>query len=305
MSESPIRAVCILGATATGKTRLAALVADRAEGEVVSVDSRQLYRRMDIGTGKDLHEYEVDGRRVPVQLIDIVDPGIEYNVFRFKQACIAAIRAIRGRGRLPILCGGSGLYLSAVLQDYRMPAAPPRPERRAQLRATSTEALIEQLRTHGPLHNTTDIRDRRRLIRAIEIAEADPTSGAPSIALDALVFGIRRERAELRRRITQRLEERLEQGMLEEVRGLLEDGVPAEQLIGYGLEYRYLTEQILGRLTPQQMFDGLNTAIHRFAKRQESWFRRMERQGVTIEWLEGSAPPEFNADRILERLRDR
>jgi len=302
VAESPVPLTCILGPTATGKTRLAARVAAAANGEVISADSRQVYRYMDIGTGKDLAEYEVDGHKVPSHLIDIVDPGYEYNVFEFKRDCVAAIREIHSRGALPILCGGTGLYLSAVLQDYQLLSAPPDPARHATLAAAPTAQLIQELRSHGPLHNTSDVLDRKRLIRAIEVAEADPAALAPSVALDSRIFGLRLERRELRERISRRLTHRLEHGLLEEIRDLLGRGLTHDQLIFYGLEYRYAAEHLRGDISHGQMFDGLNAAIHQFAKRQETWFRRMERQGVEIRWLDGRDSLEVNAQRMLESM---
>jgi len=299
MVETPIPLICILGPTAGGKTRLAAHLAAVANGEVISADSRQVYRGMDVGTGKDLEEYFVDGCNIRIHLIDIVDPGYEYNVYEFKRDCVAAIREIRSRDRLPVLCGGTGLYLNAILQDYQLLAAPPDPTRRAELEATPTERLIAELQSHGPLHNTSDIEDRKRLIRAIEIAEADPAARAPSIALDSHVFGVRWERGDLRERITERLAFRLEHGLLEEVRALLDRGLTHEQLIFYGLEYRYVTEHLRGDITRERMFDMLNAAIHQFAKRQDTWFRRMERQGIKIRWLDGRDSPEVNAKRAI------
>ena len=301
MTETPIPLICILGPTATGKTRLAAHLAAIANGEVISADSRQVYRQMDLGTGKDLQDYVVGGRTVRSHLVDIVDPGCEYNVYEFKRDCVTAIREIHSRGRLPVLCGGTGLYLSAVLQDYQLLSAPPDPTRRAELQATPTEQLLTELRCYGPLHNTSDVRDRERLIRAIEIAEADPSVRAPSIALDARVIGLRWERRELRKRITQRLADRIEQGLLDEVRGLLARGMTHDQLIFYGLEYRYVTEHLRGDITRRQMFDALSTAIHQFAKRQDTWFRRMERQGIDIRWLDGRASPEVNAKKGMDQ----
>ncbi len=301
MAESPIPLICILGPTAAGKTRLAAHVAAAANGEVVSADSRQVYRHMDIGTGKDREDYTVNDRTVPNHLIDIADPGYEYNLFEFKRDCIAAIREIHSRGRLPVLCGGTGLYLSAVLQDYQLLSAPPDPTRHAELEAIPTEQLIAELRSHGPLHNTSDVQDRKRLIRAIEIAEADPSARAPSIALDSRVFGVRWERRELRERITRRLAYRLDHGLIEEVETLLGRGLTHDQLIFYGLEYRYVTEHLRGDITRKQMFSQLEAAIHQFAKRQDTWFRRMERQGVEIRWLDGRDSPEANAEKALEK----
>ena len=299
MTETPIPLICILGPTASGKTRLAAHVAAAAGGEVISADSRQVYRHMDVGTGKDLEEYRVAGHNIRIHLIDIVDAGYEYNVYEFKRDSVAAIREIRSRERLPVLCGGTGLYLSAVLQDYQLLSAPPDPARRAVLEASSTERLIAELRAHGPLHNTSDVQDRKRLIRAIEIAEADPAARAPSIALDARVFGLRWDRRELRERITQRLAQRLDHGLLDEVRALLDCGLTHDQLIFYGLEYRYVTEYLRGDITRERMFDALNAAIHQFAKRQDTWFRRMERQDIEIHWLDGRTDPEVNAKTVL------
>lgn len=295
MTRTPIPLICILGPTAAGKTRLAAHVAVATNGEVISADSRQVYRHMDVGTGKDLEDYVVEGRTVRAHLIDIVDPGYEYNVYEFKRDCVAAIRDIRSRDRLPILCGGTGLYLSAILQDYQLLSAPPDPTRRAELEATPTQQLIGELRSYGPLHNTSDVRDRNRLIRAIEIAEADPSTRAPSIALDSLVFGLRWSRRTLRERITLRLRDRLEHGLLDEVRALLERGLTHDQLIFYGLEYRYVTEHLRGDIPYETMFDALNAAIHQLAKRQDTWFRRMERQGVAIHWLDAEDFPEVKA----------
>jgi len=260
---------------------------------------------MDVGTGKDLEDYVIRGQTVRTHLIDIVDPGYEYNVFEFKRDCVAAIREIHSRQRLPVLCGGTGLYLSAVLEDYQLLAAPPDPARRVELEATPTDQLIAALRLHGPLHNTSDIEDRDRLIRAVEIAEADPAVRAPSIALDSHVFGLRWERRELRQRITRRLEYRLEHGLLDEVRALLDQGLTHDQLIFYGLEYRYVTEHLRGDITRGEMFDALNTAIHKFAKRQETWFRRMERQGRDIHWLDGRDSPEINATTITDLFLSR
>ena len=302
MPESKIPLVCILGPTAAGKTRLAAFVAAAANGEIISADSRQVYRKMDIGTGKDMEDYTIGGDTVPSHLIDIVDPGYEYNVFEFKRDCVKAIRDIDSRDRLPILCGGTGLYLSAVLQDYQLLAAPPSPTRHAELEATPTEQLIAELESYGPLHNTSDIEDRKRLIRAIEIAEADPSALAPSVSMDSHIFGVRFERPTLRERITKRLAHRLDHGLIEEVRTLLESGLTHDQLIFYGLEYRYVTEYLRGDISREQMFESLNVAIHQFAKRQDTWFRRMERQGVKITWLDGRETPEVNARRLVGML---
>ncbi len=304
MSEKPIPLICILGPTASGKTRLAASVAGLVDGEVVSADSRQVYRHMDLGTGKDLGEYLVSGRRIPVHLVDIVDPGYEYNLFEFKRDGVAAIQDIHSRNRFPILCGGTGLYLNALLQDYQLLAVPPNPNRQAELKEKSTEELVAELKTHGPLHNQTDILNRKRLIRAIEIAEAPPASVSPSISLNSCVYGLRWDRSVLRARITKRLQERLESGMIEEVQRLLERGLTPEQLIFYGLEYRFITEYLRGDYSQKEMFLQLNTAIHHFAKRQDTWFRKMEREGVAIHWLDGQESPETNAKIILSQCME-
>lgn len=281
----------ILGPTASGKTRLGVGAARALNGEIVSADSRQVYRGMDIGTGKDLAEYE----EIPHHLIDIVDPGYEFNVFEFQRRFFEAFADIGGRGRLPVLVGGTGLYLDAVLKGYRMVAVPENPELRRQLAALSDDRLATRLALLRPQqHNTTDTLDRERLLRAIEIAEGELAAAArlpPLPELRPLVFGVRWDRAVLRRRITARLKERLEQGMIEEVERLRRQGVPYETLEFYGLEYRFLAQFLQGELTRNDMFQKLNSAIHQFAKRQETWFRRMERQGTDIHWLDGAGDP--------------
>lgn len=298
MTDIPIKLVCILGPTAAGKTRLAAFLAAAISGEVISVDSRQVYRYMDIGTGKDLADYVVDGQEVPYHLIDIVDPGYEYNVYEFKRDCVAAIRDIDSRGKVPVLCGGTGLYLSAVLQDYELRPAPPDPRRHDELESMTTDLLVAELSSRVPLHNTTDICDRERLIRAIEIAEAAPEARSPSVPITSLVYGMRWEPALLRERIARRLSERLEEGLIEEVRSLLSRGLAPERLERYGLEYRYVTEFICGEIDLETMTASLTRAIQKFAKRQRTWFRRMERQGVSVRWLEGHMPVEQHVNEI-------
>lgn len=295
MDEKPTPLICILGATAAGKTRLAVRIAANGGGEVISADSRQVYRHMDIGTGKDKEDYNLNGTTIPAHLIDIVEPGYEYNLYEFKRDCVQVIRDVSRRGRLPVLCGGTGMYLSAILEDYQLVSAPPDPKRRARLQKMPDHDLQTMLRSHGPLHNTSDLLDRRRLIRAIEVAEADPASRAPSIRLDARIFGLRWERTVLRHRITRRLRERLDNGLIEEVQSLLAMGLSHDQLIFYGLEYREISRYLRHELTWDEMFACLNAAIHQFAKRQETWFRRMERKGLRIEWLDGQNPPQVNA----------
>jgi tRNA dimethylallyltransferase len=281
----------ILGPTASGKTRLGVQAARELGGEIVSADSRQVYRGMDLGTGKDLAEYE----EVPYHLIDIVDPGYEFSVFEFQRRFFEAFADIRERGRLPILVGGTGLYLDAVLKGYRLVEVPENPGLRRQLAELDQDALARRLLELRPgLHNTTDLTDRERLTRAIEIAEGEAAAGAglpPLPSLRPLVFGIRWERQTLRRRITARLRERLDQGLIEEVARLHEEGVPWATLEFYGLEYRFLARHLQGKLNRNDMFQKLNSAIHDFAKRQETWFRRMERQGTEIRWVEGVGEP--------------
>ena len=302
MTEKSIPLVCILGPTAAGKTRLAVCLAAAFPGEVISADSRQVYRYMDLGTGKDLSDYVVDGKTIPYHLIDIADPGYEYNLYEYKTDCVAAIRDVHSRGLMPVLCGGTGLYLSAILQDYELRSAPPDTGRRAELESMSTDRLDAELRSHVELHNTTDTSDRRRLIRAIEIAEAAPDGHVPSVSTDAHVFGMQWEREVLLERISRRLAQRLDQGLIDEVRSLLARGLTPEQLTFYGLEYRYVTEYVCGETSRERMFELLNRAIGKFAKRQRTWFRRMQRQGVSIHWLDGRLPPEQHVRQILGRL---
>ena len=281
----------VLGPTASGKTGLAVRLARRIGGEIISADSRQVYRGMDLGTGKDLAQYG-GADPVPFHLIDICDPAEEFNVFAFQALFYRAISGIRARGRTPLLAGGTGLYLDAVLRGYRMAAVPENPELRAGLAAESMASLRQRYRSCCPdAHNTTDLLERSRLIRAIEIAEfseAHPPALVTPVAISPLIIGIRCERHELRRRITCRLQSRLEGGMIEEVRGLHDRGIAWERLDSFGLEYRYISLYLQGKMTREEMFATLNTRIHQFAKRQETWFRRMEKAGVPIHWIEGA-----------------
>jgi tRNA dimethylallyltransferase len=289
----------LLGATASGKTRLGVELARRLRGEILSADSRQVYRGMDLGTGKDLSEYG----EIPHHLIDIVDPGYEFNVFEFQQRAFAAIEAIRGRGKLPLLVGGTGLYLDAVLRGYRLVAVPENPRLRAELAALDMAALAERLQRLRPeLHNSTDLTDRDRLLRAIEIASGEAEAAAllpPAPEIRPLVLGLHWPREILRRRITVRLKERLEQGMIEEVARLHAGGVPWATLEFYGLEYRFIAQHLQGALNRNDMTQKLGSAIHQFAKRQETWFRRMEKQGVRIHWLEAEGEPLGEAMRVI------
>ncbi len=290
----------ILGPTASGKTRMGVDVARAARGEIISADSRQVYRSMDIGTGKDLIEYE----KIPYHLIDIVDPGGKFSVFDFQRCFSAVFTEILERDRLPILVGGTGLYLDSVLRGYQMPEVPPNPSLRRELEPVNLGELAERLKSiNSRLHNNTDLLDRERLIRAIEIAEfgrGKEESDYLLPRLAPLVFGVRWPREALRERITQRLRKRLKEGMIDEVKRLINSGVSFETLDFYGLEYRYVSRFLQGRLNRNDMFQKLNSAIHHFAKKQETWFRRMERQGIEIHWVEGSKNPSIM---ILDSLR--
>lgn len=290
----------ILGPTASGKTKVGVEVARALEGEIISADSRQVYRGMDIATGKDLGEYG----SIPYHLIDIVDPGYEFNVFEFQRHFLEAFTGIQARGRLPIVVGGTGMYLDAVLRGYRLLEVPENPALRLELAALSLEKLAGRLKGANPkLHNTTDLLDRERLMRAIEIAEFsggrnNPPKPFPEIR--PIVFGIRFERTVLWQRITQRLRERLNRGMIEEVKELLKKGVSFDTLEFYGLEYRFVAKFLKGELNKNDMFQKLNSAIHQFAKRQETWFRRMERQGILIHWVDGNTDPVAT---ILQKIK--
>jgi tRNA dimethylallyltransferase len=290
----------LLGATASGKTQVGVRIARALNGEIISADSRQVYRGMDLGTGKDLKEYG----EVPYHLIDIVDPGYEFSVFEFQHRFVSAFLDIQGRGKLPILVGGTGLYLEAVLKGYRLVEVPPNPELRSELEPLSLEELADHLKAiHPSLHNTTDLRHRERIIRAIEIAQfnADPMKQPFLPDLSPIVFGIRWPREVLCQRITRRLRERINQGMMEEIKRLHKAGVSFEKMEFYGLEYRYGAMYLRGLITRNDLFQKLNSAIHQFAKRQETWFRRMERRGARIHWVPGDKDP---AGKILEMLKN-
>ncbi|HIJ96654.1 MAG TPA: tRNA (adenosine(37)-N6)-dimethylallyltransferase MiaA [Desulfuromonadales bacterium] len=294
----PFTLITILGATASGKTRLAVGLAQEVAGEIISADSRQVFRGMDIGSGKDLHEYG----EVPYHLIDILDAGEEFSVFAFQQHFLDALTDISSRGKMPILCGGSGMYLDAALRGYRMVAAPANSELRAELASLNDGQLADTLHNLRPLqHNNTDLTDRQRTIRAIEIAHAESHSRSTEQSFPTirhLVIGIRWERSELRRRITARLKQRLENGLVEEVFRLHDGGIPWQRLDYYGLEYRFVGAFLRGEMTYNNLFQRLNSAIHDLAKRQGNWFRRMERHGITIHWLDGDSDPLADA-RIL------
>ena len=291
----------ILGPTASGKTSLAVKLARQLDGEVISADSRQVYRGLDIGSGKDLEEYE----EIPYHLIDIVDPGYEYSVFNFQQDFYNAFEVINKNHKLPILAGGSALYVDSVLNGYRMIAAPENLVLRKKLAEKSHQQLIEQLLELKPKqHNTTDLKDSERLIRAIEIALAEQSANATLPALPKLhpkIIGIKWQREITRQRITLRLQQRLENGMLDEVQTLFDGGVSWKTLEFYGLEYRLIAQHLQKQLSFNDMYQKLNSAIHQFAKKQDTWLRRLEKQGHVIEWVDGQANIYESAINILKK----
>lgn len=298
--------ITILGPTASGKTSLAAALARRMDTEIISADSRQVYRRMDLGTGKDLDDYVVGGKRIPCHLIDIVEPGYKYNVFEYQRDFLAAYEDVRSRGMLPILCGGTGMYLESVLKGYRLLPVPENPELRRRLAEKSLEELTGILATYKKLHNSTDVDTVKRAIRAIEIEEYYRQHQVEERAfpdIRSLVVGVGIGREQRREKITRRLKQRLDEGMVDEVKALLADGISPEDLIYYGLEYKYLTLYAIGQLTYEEMFAQLEIAIHQFAKRQMTWFRGMERRGFTIHWIDAALPLEEKLEQIENLLK--
>ena len=301
------RMITILGPTASGKTDLAAHLATCLGAEIISADSRQVYRGMDIGTGKDLADYTVDGHKVPYHLIDICEPGTKYNLFRYQQDFLDCYEDIRGRGVLPVLCGGTGLYIEAVLKGYSLSPVPQNPELRRALDGKPLEELTAMLielkaKNGSVMHNKTDVDSCQRAIRAIEIETYNltkPTEERQCPPIDSLIIGVDIDREARRRKVTSRLKARLEEGMLDEVDGLLKRGIPAEDLIYYGLEYKFVTEHLIGRLSYDEMFRQLEIAIHQFAKRQMTWFRGMERRGFTIHWVNAAQKMEDKVEKIL------
>lgn len=299
--------ITILGPTASGKTPLAAALAYDLQTEIISADSRQIYRGMDLGTGKDLADYTVNGTVIPYHLIDIAEPGYKYNVFEFQRDFLVAYQAISEKGMCPILCGGTGMYIESVLKGYRLLPVPENPELRASLSDKSLEELTRILSGYKKLHNSTDVDTVKRAIRAIEIEEYyrnTPIEERDFPFLKSLIIGLQIDRELRREKITRRLRQRLDEGMVEEVKNLLLQGVSAESLIYYGLEYKYLTLYVTGQLSYEEMFGELETAIHQFAKRQMTWFRGMERRGMQIHWLEATLPTDEKVKRIKELLNE-
>lgn len=298
--------ITILGPTASGKTSLAAALVARLKTEIISGDSRQVYRRMDLGTGKDLSDYVVDGYKVSYHLIDIVEPGYKYNVFEYQRDFLVAYEDIKARGLLPILCGGTGMYLESILKGYRLLPVPENKELRESLASKSLEELTDILSRYKKLHNSTDVDTVKRAIRAIEIEEYYLTQDINARSfpeIHSLIIGVDIDRDLRRQKITNRLKKRLQEGMVDEVKALLKEGINPDDLIYYGLEYKYLTLYAVGKLSYDEMFSQLEIAIHQFAKRQMTWFRGMERRGFQIHWIDAEAPLNENVERIIDLIK--
>lgn len=302
--------ITILGPTASGKTDIATHLAAELSAEIISADSRQVYRRMDIGTGKDLADYVVDGKRVPYHLIDIVEPGTKYNLFEYQRDFLEAYNDIRSRGKNVILCGGTGLYIESVLKGYRLIPVPENKELRHKLEGKSLlelTSILERLKAenNSNMHNSTDVDTSKRAIRAIEIEMAYKEAHIEERAfpkIDNVIIGVGIDRDLRRMKITRRLDQRLHDGMVDEVKSLLDSGIPADDLIYYGLEYKFVTEYILGKSTFEEMHRSLEIAIHQFAKRQMTWFRGMERRGFTIHWIDAADSMEEKINEIKKVL---
>lgn len=304
--------ITILGPTASGKTSVAAALALRTGGEIISADSRQVYRRMDIGTGKDLADYTIGDVHIPYHLIDIAEPGTKYNLFQYQQDFHTAYNDIRSRGKLPILCGGTGLYIEAVLGGYSLSPVPQNQKLRESLEGKLLEELTQMLvdlkRKNGSnMHNRTDVDTAQRAIRAIEIETYNlehPTPERQMPPVDSLVIGINIDRELRREKITRRLKARLEEGMCDEIRSLIDGGVNPDDLIYYGLEYKFVTEYVVGRTSYEEMFRQLEIAIHQFAKRQMTWFRGMERRGYTIHWIDAAQSMDEKVEAIMSLMNE-
>jgi tRNA dimethylallyltransferase len=305
--------ITILGPTACGKTTIATHLAAALGGEIISADSRQVYRGMDIGTGKDLDDYIVAGKKIPYHLIDIADPGTKYNLYQYQRDFHTAYDDIQGRGVVPILCGGTGLYIEAVLKGYALSPVPQNQQLRDELDGKNLQELTEILvnlkaQTGSNMHNKTDVDTPQRAIRAIEIETYNlehPTALRTMRPVPSLVVGIHIDREERRRKITTRLKQRLDNGMVDEIKGLLARGISADNLIYYGLEYKFVTEYAIGKLTYEEMFRQLEIAIHQFAKRQMTWFRGMERRGIPITWIDAALPLEEKVGKIALLWKER
>ena len=305
--------ITILGPTASGKTSLAAHLAYEIDAEIISADSRQVYRGMTIGTGKDLEDYMIKDRQIPYHLIDICEPGTKYNLFRYQEDFIKVYADIMKRGKQAILCGGTGLYIESVLKGYHLSPVPQNQELRDALADKSLEELTEMLKrlkqqSGSMMHNKTDVDSCQRAIRAIEIETYNlehPTEDRTFPAIESIIIGVAIDRDARRAKISGRLQKRLDSGMIDEVKGLLDSGIPAADLIYYGLEYKYITEYIIGKIGFEEMFRRLEIAIHQFAKRQMTWFRGMERRGFTIHWVDALLPMEEKVGMIKELINAR
>ncbi|MBP5364732.1 MAG: tRNA (adenosine(37)-N6)-dimethylallyltransferase MiaA [Bacteroidales bacterium] len=295
--------IVVLGPTASGKTPFAARLALQTDAEIISADSRQVYRGMTLGTGKDLDDYTIDGQQVAYHLIDIADAGEKYNVYRFQNDFVDAFNDIRARGKMPIMCGGTGLYIEAVLKGYKMISVPPNHDLRRRLEGKTLDELTQILSTYRRLHNTTDSDTIPRAVRAIEIEDyyaSNPEIEQNLPELHPVVIGLDIDRDLRREKITRRLHARLDAGMVDEVRALLDSGLSPDTLIYYGLEYKYLTLYLIGQLSYDAMVEQLNIAIHQFAKRQMTWFRGMEKRGTHINWIDAALPMEEKIEQALK-----
>ena len=302
ITPSNQRLITVIGPTASGKTTFAAHLAARLHGEIISADSRQVYRGMDIGTGKDLSDYTIDNKQIPYHLIDIRDAGEKYTLFNYQHDFYAAYNDIIARQKTSILCGGTGLYIESVLKGYHLPDVPENPALRKRLENKSLQELSEMLSSYKPLHNTTDTDTKKRAIRAIEIADfqsKNPSSELNYPPLEGTIIGIDIDRESRRTKISSRLKKRLDEGMIDEVKLLINNGISPEDLIYYGLEYKFVTLHAIGQMSYAEMFSQLETAIHQFAKRQMTWFRGMERRGFTIHWLDFALSMNEKIDRAL------
>ncbi len=296
--------ITVLGPTASGKTSFAAKLAYTLNSGVISADSRQVYRGMDLGTGKDYDDYLISGSKVPLYLVDIVDAGYKYNVYEYQKDFVKAYYQIKNEGSVPVLCGGTGMYLEAVLKGYRLISVPENLKLRNELQGLETSDLIKRLNNFKKLHNTTDITQRKRLIRAIEIEEyydKNREIAADYPDIKPFIAGVKIDRESRRQRISNRLQSRLDEGMIDEVSNLLKSGIDSETLIYYGLEYKYITLYLQAKLSYEEMFTKLESAIHQFAKRQMTWFRGMERRGFEIFWIDWSIPDEEKVDILLKQ----
>lgn len=298
--------ITIIGPTASGKTAFAAALAARLDTEIISGDSRQVYHSMDIGTGKDLADYVVDGKQIPYHLIDICNPGDKYNVFEYQHDFHKAFEEIRKKGKLPILCGGTGMYIESVLRGFKLLDVPQNPALRESLKGKSLAELEQILASYKVLHNKTDVDSAQRAIRAIEIEEFYKTEAPDKreyAPINSLIIGVDIDRDLRREKISRRLRARLDEGMVDEVRAILATGVKPEDLIYYGLEYKFLTLYIIGQLTYDEMISQLEIAIHQFAKRQMTWFRGMERRGLHIHWLDATLPTDEKINNVLALIQ--